>query len=46
VYNGGKYHLENWGVAVLRGEDRYRLSRSIDAAKLRGEGADKPRLAA
>lgn len=27
VYNGGKYSLKNWGVAVLRGEDRYQLSR-------------------
>jgi hypothetical protein len=27
VYNGGKYHLDNWGVALLRGEDRYKLSR-------------------
>ncbi len=22
VYNGGKYNLDKWGVAVLRGEDR------------------------
>ena len=27
VYNGGKYHLDNWGVSLLRGEDRYNLSR-------------------
>ena len=27
VYNGGKYHLDNWGVSLLRGEDRYKLSR-------------------
>lgn len=27
VYNGGKYYLNNWGVAVLRGEDRFQLSR-------------------
>jgi non-heme Fe2+,alpha-ketoglutarate-dependent halogenase len=29
VYNGGKYNLDRWGVALLRGEDRYRLSRAI-----------------
>jgi non-heme Fe2+,alpha-ketoglutarate-dependent halogenase len=29
VYNGGKYNLDKWGVAVLRGEDRLRLSRAI-----------------
>jgi non-heme Fe2+,alpha-ketoglutarate-dependent halogenase len=28
VYNGGKYFLDNWGVVVLRGEDRYKLSRT------------------
>jgi non-heme Fe2+,alpha-ketoglutarate-dependent halogenase len=27
VYNGGKYHLDKWGVALLRGEDKYNLSR-------------------
>jgi non-heme Fe2+,alpha-ketoglutarate-dependent halogenase len=27
VYNGGKYMLDKWGVALLRGEDRYKLSR-------------------
>lgn len=27
VYNGGKYHLDNWGVVQLRGVDRYNLSR-------------------
>lgn len=27
VYNGGKYHLKNWGVALLRGEDTHRLSK-------------------
>jgi non-heme Fe2+,alpha-ketoglutarate-dependent halogenase len=37
VYNGGKYHLDHWGVALLRGEDRYQLSRSVDAETLRGE---------
>ena len=30
VYNGGKYYLDKWGVAVLRGEDRFQLSRTID----------------
>lgn len=34
VYNGGKYHLQNWGVALLRGHDHFNLSRSVDAAKL------------
>jgi non-heme Fe2+,alpha-ketoglutarate-dependent halogenase len=29
VYNGGKYHLDKWGVCLLRGEDRYKLSRAI-----------------
>ncbi|MEW4487653.1 phytanoyl-CoA dioxygenase family protein [Thalassoglobus sp. JC818] len=28
VYNGGKYSLKNWGVSVLRGEDKYQLSRT------------------
>lgn len=28
VYNGGKYDLKNWGVVVLRGEDRFQLSRT------------------
>jgi non-heme Fe2+,alpha-ketoglutarate-dependent halogenase len=37
VYNGGKYYLDNWGVAVLRGEDHYQLSRSVDAEELREE---------
>jgi non-heme Fe2+,alpha-ketoglutarate-dependent halogenase len=32
VYNGGKYYLTNWGVALLRGEDRYRLSRTRQPA--------------
>lgn len=34
VYNGGKYYLDNWGVVLLRGEDRYKLSRTIDVEKL------------
>jgi len=34
VYNGGKYFLDKWGVCVLRGEDRYRLSRTIPAESL------------
>jgi non-heme Fe2+,alpha-ketoglutarate-dependent halogenase len=46
VYNGGKYHLDKWGVVVLRGEDRYQLSRAMDAATLRGEGIQRPQLAA
>lgn len=34
VYNGGKYHLDKWGVAVLRGEDRFRLSKTVTPATL------------
>ena len=34
VYNGGKYHLDKWGVALLRGEDRLRVSRAIPPADL------------
>ena len=34
VYNGGKYLLDKWGVAVLRGEDRHQLSRTVAAEKL------------
>lgn len=30
VYNGGKYFLDKWGVALLRGEDRHQLSRTVD----------------
>ena len=37
VYNGGKYFLDNWGVALLRGEDRHQLSRSVDVKKLVGK---------
>lgn len=38
VYNGGKYHLDKWGVATLRGVDRYGLSRTVAAEALeRGE---------
>jgi non-haem Fe2+, alpha-ketoglutarate-dependent halogenase len=29
VYNGGKYHLDKWGVALLRGQDTHRVSRAI-----------------
>jgi non-haem Fe2+, alpha-ketoglutarate-dependent halogenase len=32
VYNGGKYFLDNWGVVSLRGEDRYKLSRTRELA--------------
>jgi len=38
VYNGGKYHLDKWGVALLRGEDNYKLSRTIPAHELEREG--------
>lgn len=34
VYNGGKYHLKNWGVALLRGEDRHQLSRTVVPPRL------------
>lgn len=34
VYNGGKYNLDKWGVALLRGEDKPRLSRAIPPADL------------
>ena len=34
VYNGGKYHLDKWGVALLRGEDKLRLSRAIPSEDL------------
>jgi len=34
VYNGGKYHLDKWGVALIRGEDRHQLSRTIPAESL------------
>ena len=37
VYNGGKYYLNNWGVAVLRGEDRHCLSRSVDMEQMHAE---------
>ena len=34
VYNGGKYNLKNWGVALLRGEDRHQLSKTVVPARL------------
>lgn len=34
VYNGGKYFLDQWGVCLLRGEDRYHLSRAIPPESL------------
>ena len=46
VYNGGKYFLDKWGVAVLRGEDRYQLSRSVDPKEAHRELGLKPRRAA
>lgn len=47
VYNGGKYHLDKWGVALLRGEDRLQLSKSVPAAALeRGVTTPTSRLAA
>ncbi|MEN0110701.1 MAG: phytanoyl-CoA dioxygenase family protein [Planctomycetota bacterium] len=38
VYNGGKYFLDNWGVALLRGEDRHELSRTVPAEMLERGG--------
>jgi non-heme Fe2+,alpha-ketoglutarate-dependent halogenase len=47
VYNGGKYHLDKWGVALLRGEDRHQLSRTIPAEMLdRGYESAATRMAA
>ncbi len=46
VYNGGKYELQNWGVAVLRGADHHGLSRTIDIAAQNRKTAPPPRLAA
>ena len=34
VYNGGKYHLDKWGVCQLRGRDAHNLSRTIPAEQL------------
>ncbi len=44
VYNGGKYHLDKWGVCQLRGTDAYGLSRSISAEQL-DRGLAPPSLA-
>jgi non-heme Fe2+,alpha-ketoglutarate-dependent halogenase len=38
VYQGGKYHLDKWGVAVLRGEDRHQLSRTVSQQELERVG--------
>ncbi|MCG8449944.1 MAG: phytanoyl-CoA dioxygenase family protein [Pirellulales bacterium] len=46
VYNGGKYYLNNWGVALLRGEDRHQLSRTVDLEKLHRESTGQKRIAA
>lgn len=46
VYNGGKYHLDNWGVSVLRGEDRFQHSKSIPAEELESGTKPNVRLAA
>lgn len=34
VYNGGKYYLDKWGTALLRGQDKIRASRAIPPADL------------
>ncbi|MCH2595140.1 MAG: phytanoyl-CoA dioxygenase family protein [Pirellulales bacterium] len=46
VYNGGKYYLNNWGVAVLRGKDQYQLSRTADIEELHRGLAENKRMAA
>ncbi len=46
VYNGGKYHLKNWGVSVLRGEDRHSLSRTVDPKEIHQQLATEKRRAA
>ena len=46
VYNGGKYHLDKWGVAVLRGEDRHGLSRTVSPITLERGAAEAPLLRA
>ncbi len=40
VYNGGKYYLNNWGVTLLRGEDRHQLSRTVDIEQHHAELAN------
>ena len=46
VYNGGKYFLDKWGVALLRGEDHHQLSQSVDPQVLsRGEAVPRLRAA-
>lgn len=46
VYNGGKYHLDKWGVALLRGTDQHQLSRTIPAEQLERGMAPTLRAAA
>lgn len=46
VYNGGKYYLDDWGVVCIRGEDREKLSRTIDVETLLGESQAPLRKAA
>ncbi|MCH2115125.1 MAG: phytanoyl-CoA dioxygenase family protein [Pirellulales bacterium] len=46
VYNGGKYVLKNWGVAVLRGEDSHQLSRTADIDQLHSQVAKRGQKAA
>lgn len=41
VYNGGKYYLNNWGVAQLRGQDHHQLSRTVDMEQRHAESAAK-----
>ncbi len=45
VYQGGKYHLDKWGVALLRGEDRHQLSRTIPPEELERSGHSDRRAA-
>jgi ectoine hydroxylase-related dioxygenase (phytanoyl-CoA dioxygenase family) len=42
VYNGCKYFLDNWGVVQLRGEDRYKLSRTRELAEPKYDNQGMP----
>ncbi len=45
VYQGGKYYLDKWGVAVLWGEDRHQLSRRVSQEDLEQVGHAERRAA-
>jgi non-heme Fe2+,alpha-ketoglutarate-dependent halogenase len=42
LYNGGKYHLDKWGVVVMRGQAPVGLNRTIDKASLLPREVDSP----